>query len=156
MTSALTTEDSHYDVLAIPPDASPDEVRRAYARRLLVVHPDKSAAAAPTAPAAPAALALARIQEAYAVLRDPTSRAAYDDSLRTRRLFDGAIDAYDEVLRSEMEPSADGTQLTHPCRCGDVFTFEDELSDDHRDGKYGECVLECPSCSLHVRVVMTG
>lgn len=139
-------EANHYEALAIAPDASQEDVNRAYKARLLVVHPDKIGASG-SAPASAPASALARVREAYHVLRDPASRAEYDESLRSQRMFEDAMDVYDEMLRSELEISDDGTLLTHQCRCGDVFA----LGVEEEDAEY---ILECPSCSLRLRVAM--
>lgn len=63
---------THYEVLGIPATASPDEVRHAYRRLVKTAHPDRAGD--------PARFEL--ITEAYAVLSDPTRRAAYDRGLR--------------------------------------------------------------------------
>jgi curved DNA-binding protein CbpA len=122
----------HYEVLGIPQDASPSEVRQAYKARLLIAHPDKAAvpavpAEAAVSPAAamptlPSGGSIARIQDAYAVLKNPELRAVYDESLRSKRVFENALEVYETVTLADMEPSADGSQLTHPCRCGDLST----------------------------------
>jgi hypothetical protein len=62
---------AYYELLRVAPSASPAEVKAAYRRRALEVHPDVSDA--PGAAAAFAALAAA-----YDVLSDPAARAAYD------------------------------------------------------------------------------
>lgn len=61
-----------YAVLGVAPDASDTEISRAYRRLLRTHHPDtgQTAAADPNA--------LAALLEAYALLRDPHRRAAYD------------------------------------------------------------------------------
>ncbi|KXZ42769.1 hypothetical protein GPECTOR_119g400 [Gonium pectorale] len=58
----------HYEVLGVPYDASPAEIRQAYREAARRYHPDKGGAAA----------AFARVQAAWEVLGDPRSRAAYD------------------------------------------------------------------------------
>ncbi|HEY0793904.1 MAG TPA: DnaJ domain-containing protein [Chthoniobacterales bacterium] len=59
----------HYLVLQLKPEATAEEIRSAYRRRALEVHPDQSGAG--SAP-------FLELQEAYAVLRDPARRAVYD------------------------------------------------------------------------------
>ncbi len=153
------TED-HYQTLGIPEDAGPEEVRHAYKSRLLVVHPDKavksSLSSSESTSAMGSASTLARVQEAYAVLKDPVLRGEYDESLRERRMFEEHVDVYDEVPISELAPSADGSVLTHPCRCGDVFALEAVCSSDTAQGETiagderVEYMLACPSCSLRL------
>jgi len=67
---------THYDVLGVRPTATPEEVRRAYYDRARELHPDR---------AGDDQRAMQEVNEAWRVLRDPGSRAAYDRSLRTAR-----------------------------------------------------------------------
>ena len=62
-----------YDELGLPPTASAIEVRDAYRRRARQLHPDRGGRDAS---------AMAALNDAYRVLRDPGRRAVYDQSLR--------------------------------------------------------------------------
>ncbi|MEB3262800.1 MAG: J domain-containing protein [Synechococcus sp.] len=68
---------SHYTLLQLAPDASPQDLRQAFRSLSKRFHPDTT-----TLPPAEAAVAFQRLQEAYAVLSDPQRRRAYDDQLR--------------------------------------------------------------------------
>lgn len=59
----------YYLILRLTPKATADEIRSAYRRRALEVHPDISGAGSSP---------FLELQEAYAVLSDPARRAAYD------------------------------------------------------------------------------
>jgi curved DNA-binding protein CbpA len=72
---------THYDVLGVDPAVSPDDLRRAYVRRARALHPDRHVGADPVR-AARAARAMQDVNEAWRVLRDPGTRAAYDRGLR--------------------------------------------------------------------------
>jgi curved DNA-binding protein CbpA len=62
----------HYEVLGVPPEADGAAIRSAYLNLMRAHHPDRR-------PGDPASAALARrVNAAYAVLRDPARRAAYD------------------------------------------------------------------------------
>jgi hypothetical protein len=65
---------THYDVLGVSREASTAQVRAAFRRLARAHHPDTSASGS--------AESLAPINEAWRVLGDPSSRRAYDRSLR--------------------------------------------------------------------------
>jgi len=66
------SERDYYEVLGIEPDASAEEIRRAYHRVAFQCHPDRNQRSAE------AHEEMERINEAYAVLSDPTKRREYD------------------------------------------------------------------------------
>jgi len=67
---------SYYEILGVSPQSEDIVVRAAYRALAQRYHPDKS-----EGPKEAAALRMRSIQEAYQVLSDPVSRAAYDASL---------------------------------------------------------------------------
>src|SRR5438552_15322821 len=69
---ATTEKRDYYEVLAIPRDASIDDIKKAYRKMALKHHPDKN----PGDPAAEEKFKEAA--EAYAVLSDDEKRARYD------------------------------------------------------------------------------
>lgn len=64
-----------YQVLGIDLHATPADVRRAYRRRAQAVHPDTAEAGTDEA--------MALVNQAWFVLRDPQRRAAYDRARRS-------------------------------------------------------------------------
>ncbi|CAN6301576.1 unnamed protein product [Urochloa humidicola] len=71
--AAAAASSSFYDVLGLRPGASPHEIKAAYRRLALAVHPD----AAPH----PSAEDFIRVHAAYSTLSDPDKRADYDRRL---------------------------------------------------------------------------
>lgn len=67
---------SFYDTLGIPVDANVSEIRAAYKRRALEVHPDKGGTAA----------AFQRVLAAFEQLVDPVRRKSYDQRRAKCRL----------------------------------------------------------------------
>jgi curved DNA-binding protein CbpA len=71
-----------YVTLGVAATASQDQIAHAYRRKLLTLHPDTRDASTPAGPAADEQLR--RIMAAYALLRDPSRRAAYDRTAKPR------------------------------------------------------------------------
>mmetsp|Transcript_9210 Transcript_9210/g.17335 ORF Transcript_9210/g.17335 Transcript_9210/m.17335 type:complete len:659 (+) Transcript_9210:265-2241(+) len=68
---------SFYTLLSVEPDATPEEIKRAYKRQSLQMHPDKLAQRGQTVTPADQAK-FQRMKEAYEVLSDPHKRETYD------------------------------------------------------------------------------
>jgi curved DNA-binding protein CbpA len=70
----IDTED-FYTILQVKPTATSDEIHRAYRMLAMQYHPDRNSA--PDAP-----VIMARLNEAYSVLSEPTRRRQYDSRQR--------------------------------------------------------------------------
>lgn len=75
-----------YEVLGVSQDASPSDIRSAYRRLALQLHPDKLKANPNTASLSDSTALFQELQHAYEVLSDPKERAYYD-SHRSQILF---------------------------------------------------------------------
>ena len=62
---------NHYEVLGVAPDATPQQIRRAYRHKVLLTHPDRGRARGDPG-------LFRRVKEAYEVLADPVERRRYD------------------------------------------------------------------------------
>lgn len=67
----------HYEVLGVPPDATPQQIRAAFLQRCKEVHPDGD----PTDPSRHSRFQV--LAEAYGVLGRPSTRIAYDRQRRS-------------------------------------------------------------------------
>ncbi len=77
----MASQLSHYALLQLPEEATPEQLRQAFRRLSKRFHPDTT-----SLPAAQAEQAFQRLQQAYAVLSDPEARRRYDSELRLVRL----------------------------------------------------------------------
>jgi len=64
--------DDHYEALGLEPDATPEQIKKAFKALALQYHPDQH-------PSPIAAAIFRRIHEAYKVLSDPEQRRRYDE-----------------------------------------------------------------------------
>src|SRR5436309_12024858 len=71
------TDDDHYEVLQISPNAEPDTVHRVYRLLAQRFHPDNKQTGSDSK--------FRQISEAYNVLSDPAQRAKYDVTYNARR-----------------------------------------------------------------------
>lgn len=81
----------HYRSLGLQVTAGTDEVKLAFRRLALTMHPDKVPADAGLAAREKAEVAFRTVQQAYEVLRDPDARAAYDQGRQPE--LDGSAEA---------------------------------------------------------------
>ncbi|CAI9411299.1 molecular chaperone DnaJ [Aestuariimicrobium sp. T2.26MG-19.2B] len=65
------SQTDYYEVLGVARDATPEQIKKAYRRMAMKVHPDVAADA-------DSAEKFKQVQEAYEVLHDPNKRAVYD------------------------------------------------------------------------------
>lgn len=74
----MSYAETHYEVLGISQDATPDEIKSAYRKASLKWHPDKN-------PSPDATAMFQRIGEAYTTLSDPSARSTYDWVLKSKQ-----------------------------------------------------------------------
>jgi curved DNA-binding protein CbpA len=89
---------THYDVLGVARTAPDGEVRRAYVARAREHHPDRSGGDAD---------AMRAVNDAWATLRDPERRAAYDRTLSAAPVIPASPAAEPRVRSDEEELRAD-------------------------------------------------
>lgn len=159
---------SHYTTLGVPPEALQADIKAAYLKLMLLVHPDKLKHSAPPSDAPP----LESVVQAYQTLSDSALRKDYDAELerltqQQRRAADRSVE-FTTVKLSELrlmddeeeqrehgiiEEGEDGEEevFAYDCRCGDIITvYADDLSDSAPDEN---SVVSCETCSLSIKVV---
>ena len=111
MTDKLARLD-YYTLLGVPAAASGPDIKRAFRAFARRYHPDRFADA-PEVKRERATAIYRRGSEAYQVLTDPRTRAAYDEALRRGllRLDPGARDAATRRRPNEPAPERDGPPI---------------------------------------------
>jgi len=112
----MSTTRTLYDVLGVRPDASVDDLRRAYRERARELHPDRNFDLDPADRAA-AQRQMQELTDAWRILGDATRRRKYDRELAgpepTRWQNEGADDRFatrsDGTMPEIIEP-LDGTE----------------------------------------------
>src|ERR1051326_6432680 len=75
----------YYQMLGVPMDASADEIRSAYRKRISVIHPDRFDASLQPDQWQAANEMLIELNDAYNILHNPHTRAAYDSSCAVKQ-----------------------------------------------------------------------
>ncbi|KAH8149641.1 uncharacterized protein LAJ45_06272 [Morchella importuna] len=144
----MTRLQTHYDILSLPPTTpstplTPNILKKAYHRALLLHHPDKT-----LSPSTKAEFTVDQITTAYNVLSTPHLRAEYDKKLGAMNEETGddgkvlqVVDLDDFIEREE-------GRWTKSCRCGE----EEGYVVTEEDLEAGDDVVGCCGCSLWLKV----
>ncbi|XP_053685720.1 dnaJ homolog subfamily C member 24-like [Sabethes cyaneus] len=138
-------EVSHYQVLGVAPDATHEEIRKAYQSLALRYHPDKmrSSSSSSRAP-----IEFIRIDEAWKILRDAETRRIYDAELMQRTCREDYF--VNEVLTAkDFNYDRDEDHRCRNCRCGGLYILPEDLNSGE------SCYIACDECSLVVQVNVT-
>mmetsp|Transcript_347 Transcript_347/g.512 ORF Transcript_347/g.512 Transcript_347/m.512 type:complete len:159 (+) Transcript_347:163-639(+) len=143
MPKANPKSSSHYETLQIATNASEGEIKAAYRKLALKLHPDKNKAQSSSEES------FLVIQRAWECLRDNDLRKEYDEE--RRRMYQQSklkMEAACSLRMSEMEQGVDeetdGIVFYYTCRCGDQI---DLWPEDIPHSK-ATIITECPGCSF--------
>lgn len=148
---------THYEILGVDPDASGQQLKTAYHRKLLTSHPDKTGDITLESP-----VLISAIKEAYRVLSDAQTREKYDEELKTLfkkqgfNITGAGLDIY--TLESFRCSDEDHPVWTRDCpRCSSENSIELKEADLEMgtvDGLGGyQIIVSCQSCSLWITVL---
>jgi len=122
----------HYDALEVPPDATRDEVERAY-RLLLATYAEDSLATYSMFGEDEAEAMRERVEEAYRVLSDPDLRRAYDEAQGGDEPGEEAPAEDDPVVLAPLAEAALARPLVE-ARTRDLASFDHMADvDEHED-----------------------
>lgn len=101
----------YYVVLGLTVDATPAQIKQAYRRKALELHPDHYG---------PDVEPFLEVQEAYAVLSDPRRRDAYDRSVQQARRIKVRSAAAPDIIGPRRPPAEPLVPQQAPLDWGDV------------------------------------
>ncbi|XP_029177241.1 diphthamide biosynthesis protein 4-like [Nylanderia fulva] len=130
---------NYYEVLGCNKDCTDEEIKRAYRRRLLQLHPDKSGATD--------SHEFQNVKEAWRILGYPESRRQYDATCKQEELEDTESPVFMRISQSDLE-GCDEDTLFYRCRCGDCYFVER----DHLRKKNTLLQVMCDGCTLTIIV----
>lgn len=103
---------NYYLVLGISSEASPEEIKQAYRRKVLELHPDRHGGDAGP---------FLEVQEAYSVLGDPRQRTAYDRQIAPTRYVMSRRAVREQQSRQQRPPVEPIGPVKTPIDRGEVF-----------------------------------
>ncbi|KAG7211146.1 hypothetical protein KM043_010470 [Ampulex compressa] len=126
----------HYEILGCPRESSHEDIKRAYRRCALLLHPDKCGLSESNAER------FREVLEAWRTLSQPESRKEYDALLSQAELdAEGGL-IYARISRDNLEPSKEENVFTYRCRCGSDYSVDGELLRERNRSIHVEC-REC-------------
>ncbi|KAL5056535.1 hypothetical protein RYX36_037217 [Vicia faba] len=166
-------EETHYEVLSIKEDADYEEIRSSYRSAVLSLHPDKLLKTFNTSGSNQTSTErFLRVQKAWEILSDSSSRLFYDKQLQSSRRDVLAAEVAKDLCLHDMEAedADEALELFYQCRCGDYFSVDSlellkmgysllrdgsDISILNSDTLPGSVILPCGSCSLKARLVLS-
>lgn len=130
---------SFYAVLGVESNASLDEIRERYRQLVVQLHPDKNRSTS--------SAAFDALQLAWHTLRDASTRAQYDASLREQSMLATPISVVADVDLDDMQFDEATRHFHSDCRCGDRFVVTEAQLE------HGIDTVSCRACSLAIRIL---
>ncbi|KAJ2126738.1 hypothetical protein IW136_006597 [Coemansia sp. RSA 678] len=112
----------YYELLGVKPTATEAEIRTAYMKKALAVHPDRN-------PSPSATREFQQVSDAYYTLSDPSRRSTYDQSHAHDRAHTHSDaesvfgDVFSDMLHEQVTPSASTVWSVLGMACGAVLGF---------------------------------
>ncbi|KAJ1394732.1 Zinc finger, DPH-type [Sesbania bispinosa] len=166
-------QETHYDVLNVKEDANYEEIRASYRSAVLSLHPDKLLKSSETPNSnQTTGERFLKVQKAWEILSNSSSRSFYDNELQNSRRDDLAAEVAEDLSLQDMiaEDAGEALELFYQCRCGDYYSIDSlelqkmghsllregsRISILNVDTLPGSVILPCGSCSLKARLVLS-
>ncbi|KAJ2962276.1 hypothetical protein NQZ79_g2448 [Umbelopsis isabellina] len=142
--------ESFYDILGVSQEASISDIKQRFQKLVLQHHPDKQVTSIPADEEH-----IHQLLKAWEVLRDPESRRAYDQVIKShyakndllaQQLKQEAV-INEDVDLDDMDYDEETGSFSLPCRCSGNYTICET------DMELGVNTASCDNCSLIIRVL---
>ncbi|KAG2221423.1 hypothetical protein INT45_005228 [Circinella minor] len=132
--------ETHYEVLNVSETATTEHIKSRFQQLILRHHPDRQGTIQQDNDQAQ------RILQAWEILRNPTTRKAYDEELAARHQHRAAV-INSEIDLDDMEYNEKALTFSLICRCSGIYAITEN------DLEQGIDVVCCDNCSLRIRVL---
>ena len=136
-----------FEVLGVSPSSSKEQMRRAYHRKLLILHPDK--ALRQNKENNTFSNKYEQLQKAWQMLQNGYCEDQSKNEVKECCVV-GEVVTLDEMER-------DGCDWYWDCRCGETFVVSSSFIENWKNGGSSkDAILECGGCSLGLQVAISG
>lgn len=129
----------YYEVLQVQREASQDDIKKSYQKLILCHHPDKNQEKEGNFDE------FLKIDEAYKILKDPTTRKEYD-SKRFQESTRCQMIIHDTLNKREFLYDESNELHYHVCKCGGWYVLDEQSEED-------DYIICCDECSLVIKVL---
>ncbi|KAJ7958139.1 DnaJ domain [Quillaja saponaria] len=169
-----SAQETHYEILNVKEDANYEEIRTSYRNALLNSHPDKLIKTPEASdPDKESRERFLKVQKAWEILSNSSSRVVYDSELRGSRQDIITAEAAEALSLDNMmvEEAGEALELFYQCRCGDYFSIDSlelskmgyplmrngaKISLQNSDTLPASILLPCGSCSLQACLLISS
>lgn len=128
-----------YNTLKVSQKATQDEIKKAYQQLILKHHPDKNREHGNVH-------MFLKIDEAYKILKDPSTRKEYD-SKQFQESISCHMIIHDTVERKNFLYDEANHVHYYECKCGGWYILDEESFDEK------EYIICCDECSLVIKIL---
>lgn len=141
-----------YEVLQVPLNASPEEIKKAYLRRSLELHPDKIS---DPKQQEESKCKFQLLNKIYETLSDTEKRSQYDSQYRYSNTLINQVNStiYEDVSLSNCDEH--DTFYSYDCRCSGRYILKKENSSvgpTQANLTPSAFIVDCESCSTSIRI----
>ncbi|XP_072033713.1 dnaJ homolog subfamily C member 24-like [Amphiura filiformis] len=146
MASDAGSSQDLYAILGVHPNATQEEIKKCYQKKILQYHPDKIDPHSSADVKQHAMTIYSVIDKAWQVLSNPTTKKEYDSRVKEEKL-NATLPVYDTVPLDDLDWDEESDCYCYPCRCGGEYAITEADVDEQIE------LVCCDTCTLGLRVI---